>query len=67
MCGDIIPLPQYAFMAWCSVYKSTGTAYLYLYLYLISFITIAILIKEFTTFVCNLDYMIASDSLWRKL
>jgi hypothetical protein len=27
MSGDILPLPQYAFMAWCSV-KSTGTIYL---------------------------------------
>jgi hypothetical protein len=25
MSGAIPPLPQYAFMAWCSVYKSTGT------------------------------------------
>jgi hypothetical protein len=26
--------PQYAFLAWCSVKKSTGQLYLYLYLYL---------------------------------
>jgi hypothetical protein len=26
MRGAILPLPQYAFMAWCSVKKSTGTA-----------------------------------------
>jgi hypothetical protein len=25
MSGAILPLPQYAFMAWCSVQKSTGT------------------------------------------
>jgi hypothetical protein len=25
MPGDIAPFPQYAFMAWCSVKKRTGT------------------------------------------
>jgi hypothetical protein len=25
MSGAILPLPQYAFVAWCSVKKSTGT------------------------------------------
>jgi hypothetical protein len=25
MSGAILPLPQYAFMAWCSVKKCTGT------------------------------------------
>jgi hypothetical protein len=25
MCGAILPHPQYAFMAWCSVKKITGT------------------------------------------
>jgi len=25
MSGDVLPLPQYAFMAWCSVRGSTGT------------------------------------------
>jgi len=25
MSGDMPPLPQYAFMAWCSVKKCTGT------------------------------------------
>jgi hypothetical protein len=34
MRGAIPPLPQYAFMAWCSVKKSQGHVYLYLYLYL---------------------------------
>jgi hypothetical protein len=29
MSGAIIPLPQYAFMAWCSV-KEQGQLYLYL-------------------------------------
>jgi hypothetical protein len=33
MSGAIPPLPQYAFMAWCSV-KAQGQLYLYLYLYL---------------------------------
>jgi hypothetical protein len=32
MSGAIPPLPQYAFMAWCSV-KAQGQLYLYLYLY----------------------------------
>jgi hypothetical protein len=26
MSGAILPLPQYAFIAWCSVKKSTGTS-----------------------------------------
>jgi len=30
MRGAISTLAQYAFMAWCSVKKSTGTTYLYL-------------------------------------
>jgi hypothetical protein len=30
MCGAIPPLPQYAFMAWCSVKKAQGQLYLYL-------------------------------------
>jgi hypothetical protein len=29
MSGAIPPLPQYAFMAWCSVKKSTGTFYIW--------------------------------------
>jgi hypothetical protein len=33
MSGAIPPLPQYAFMAWCSV-KEQGQLYLYIYLYL---------------------------------
>jgi hypothetical protein len=33
MSGVIPPLPQYAFMAWCSV-KAQGQLYLYIYLYL---------------------------------
>jgi hypothetical protein len=33
MSETIPPLPQYAFMAWCSV-KAQGQLYLYLYLYL---------------------------------
>jgi hypothetical protein len=28
MSGDILPLPQYAFMAWCSV-KAQGQLYLF--------------------------------------
>jgi hypothetical protein len=32
MRGDIPSLPQYTFMAWCSV-KAQGKLYLYLYLY----------------------------------
>jgi hypothetical protein len=28
MSGDIPPLPQYAFMAWCSVKKAQGQLYL---------------------------------------
>jgi hypothetical protein len=28
MCGAIPPFPQYAFMAWCSIKKSTGTIHL---------------------------------------
>jgi hypothetical protein len=32
MSGAIPPLPQYAFMAWCSV-KGQGQFYLYLYLF----------------------------------
>jgi hypothetical protein len=31
MCGAIPPLPQYAFVAWCSV-KAQGLLYLYLYI-----------------------------------
>jgi len=31
MCGAVPPLPQYAFMAWCSA-KAQGQLYLYLYL-----------------------------------
>jgi hypothetical protein len=30
MSGAIPPLPQYAFMAWCSVKKAQGQLYLYL-------------------------------------
>jgi hypothetical protein len=30
MSGAIHPLPQYAFMAWCSVKKAQGQLYLYL-------------------------------------
>jgi hypothetical protein len=34
MTGAILSLPQYAFMAWCSLKKGTGTTLtLYLYLY----------------------------------
>jgi hypothetical protein len=29
MSGAILPLPQYDFMEWCSVKKSTGTTLLY--------------------------------------
>jgi len=32
MCEAIPPLPQYAFVAWCSV-KAQGQLYLYLVLY----------------------------------
>jgi hypothetical protein len=31
MPGAISPLPQYAFMAWCSVRKAQGQLYLYLF------------------------------------
>jgi hypothetical protein len=37
MLGTISPLSQYAFMAWCSVEKSTGTTspfYLCVYMYI---------------------------------
>jgi hypothetical protein len=34
MSGAVPPLPQYAFMAWCSVKKAQGQLYLYLYIYL---------------------------------
>jgi len=35
--GAIIPLPQYAFMAWCSVKKNTGiTLHFTLYLLLVT-------------------------------
>jgi len=34
MRGFIPPVPQYAFMAWCSVKKAQGQLYLYLYVYL---------------------------------
>jgi hypothetical protein len=33
MGGAVPPLPQYAFIAWCSVRGSTGTTLLYFYLY----------------------------------
>jgi hypothetical protein len=33
MSGDIHPLPQYAFIAWCLI-KAQGQLYLYLYLYI---------------------------------
>jgi hypothetical protein len=36
MSGAMPPLPQYAFMAWCSV-KTQGQLYLYLYYHRISF------------------------------
>jgi hypothetical protein len=32
MSGAIPPLPQYAFMKWCSVKKAEGQLYLYLHL-----------------------------------
>jgi len=37
MGGAVPPLPQYAFMAWCSVKKAQGQLYLYLYPYLIKY------------------------------
>jgi hypothetical protein len=32
MCGSIPPLPQYAFMVWCSVKEKKAQGQLYLYL-----------------------------------
>jgi hypothetical protein len=34
ICGAIPPLPQYAFIAWCSVKKKEAQGQNYLYLYL---------------------------------
>jgi hypothetical protein len=41
MSGAIPSLPQYAFMAWCSV-KAQGQHYLYLYLLLLLLTTVAL-------------------------
>jgi hypothetical protein len=39
MSGAIPPLPQYAFMAWCSV-EAQGQLYLYLYLLYMNYLLI---------------------------
>jgi hypothetical protein len=43
MSGAVPPLPQYAFMAWCSVKKAQGQLYLYLALIIIIIIIIIII------------------------
>jgi hypothetical protein len=41
MSGDILPLPQHAFMAWCSIKKkSTGKTlnFMYVYMYVYTYV-----------------------------
>jgi hypothetical protein len=65
MGGAVPPLPQYAFMAWCSVRESTGQLYLYLYLYLYhragSLKTVASELAEY-----KLELVAVQDIRWGK-
>jgi hypothetical protein len=49
MSGAIVPLPQYAFMAWCSV-KAQGQLYLYL-----CFILVPLSYKPIP--ICSVEYV----------
>jgi hypothetical protein len=52
MSGDMHPLPQYAFMAWCSA-KAQGQLYLFFYLYHLHLVKVKGSIKLFFSSVCR--------------